>query len=121
MTQLRDSARLAGLGLVGAGVLALVAALATPRTWRTWPTGGHPCVDLDIACHKQPGYLTRKRGCDRHLHLHGFDDSEQVACLDVIAWSYGKRDHDGRRRRSDNASFPVCHTVRDALDLHIIV
>ena len=80
-----------------------------------------PRVDLDIACHEQPGYPTRKRSSDRHLHLHGFDDSEQVACLDVIAWSYGKRDHDGRRRRSDNASFPVCHTVRDALDLHIIV
>jgi outer membrane protein assembly factor BamB len=49
VTELRDTARLAGSVLVVAGVLAVVAALFMPWSWRTWPANGHPGVELVVA------------------------------------------------------------------------
>src|SRR5438046_1616277 len=49
VTELRDTARLAGSALVVTGVLAVVAALFAPWSWRAWPTNGHPGVELVVA------------------------------------------------------------------------
>src|SRR5437762_8240424 len=49
VTELRDTARLAGSALVVTGVLAVVTALFAPWSWRAWPTNGHPGVELVVA------------------------------------------------------------------------
>ena len=79
------------------------------------------CVDLDITCHKQPGYVAREWSCDRHFHFHDLNDGDLLPCLDVLAGSRVNRDHDSRSRSSDDSSFYERHTMRDALDLHEVV
>jgi hypothetical protein len=76
-------------------------------------------INLNITCHEYLHHGAWERSCNRHLHLHGLDEGELIACIDVIARSDGHGNHHSRSRTADKASFLVCDTMRDTLDLYI--